>query len=533
MKPGDRCRIVSADGGVVTADASPHSAVRQVLPPNAIVVIAETRETPDRRVRISSPAGWMDERALEPAAPAPSLWQEFETFERRHLELAPGDNYGIEFPFTLDLFRDFGAAFLTTAFRAAGSISADNQVTEIVGLKPLNLPGASESAFITVAYAKADPDLHTELFVKFPPDRGAEYKHSLAVMAHGEVEMQRLTRSDALPVKAAKYYFGDFSSHTLNYILITERIAFGVAPIEPAYRKGEDQLIPDAREHYLVLTKALAALVAAHKTGALGHELEEVFPFARAARNFDPIPSPETNIDRLIDFIGRIAPQLFPAAATTPAFLQRWREDLLFGLANKDSTIAYLHQKVDYTGLCHPNLNPDNAWYWRDASGELQTGLLDWGGAGQMSIAQALSGMLMMPDPAGYIALRNDVIATFIKDCADKGGPSLSADELLFQYKASLTSTAICTIVAFVVDMMFKFTDEEFASMKDRFDSRLQKTRLAAVVIWVDNILQEWLEDETPGDAWRKIAAQTPSAGAPERATPSEAPSGEKFQVGG
>jgi len=498
---------MSSDGAQVGGNPLFGGSARAALPHGATVVIAEIRPEWGSAVRISVPSGWIDADRLEPAEPVVSFWRELDLFERRHLELAPGDHYGLEFPFTLDLFRQFGADFLTKAFRAAGSIAHDNAVMEIISLKPLSLSGASESAFITIAYERPEQDLHTELFVKFPPDRGVEYKHALAPMAHGEVEMQRLTRRNALPVKAAKYYYGDFSTQTLNYILITERISFGVAPIERAYVKGADQLMPEAHEHYMVLARSLAGVVAAHKSGALGPEVEDIFPFARAARDFTPIPAAEANVDRLIDFIGRVAPQLFPAAATSPQFLARWREDILFGLENKDAVIAYLHRDIDYTGLCHPNLNPDNAWFWRDEAGRLQAGLLDWGGAGQMSIAQAISSMLMMPDPAGYIDLRNDVLTAFIREYADRGGPQLDPTEFLFQYKASLFSTAVCTIVAFVVDILFRFTDEEFGSMKDRFDSRLQETRLAAAIIWIDNLLQEWLEELTPGEACKMIVA--------------------------
>ncbi len=67
----------------------------------------------------------------------------------------------------------------------------------------------------------------------------------------------------------AKCYFADYCSGTTNYILITERIGYGTAPIEPAYRKGRDHTVPEVGEHYRVLAKAQARLVAAHKTGTL------------------------------------------------------------------------------------------------------------------------------------------------------------------------------------------------------------------------------------------------------------------------
>jgi len=493
----------------VTSGCAPASNIIHHLPQGTIVLSAESvvDDHDGERVRISSPAGWLDAENLEAAGPAASLQLDFGVFAEKHEQPAPGDEYGLIFPFTIEGLRAAGAEFLTAAFRAAGTISPDNEVTEIVELRRLGINGASENAFLTVAYAKPEPELQAELFVKFPP-ADMHFKFGLSTMPHGEVTMMRLSSANTLPVAMAKYYYGDHAAATSNYILITGRIAFGVDPIEPAYRKGRDDAIPEIDDHYRVLTEALAKLVAAHKTGALGYDMEEHFPFARAARDFHPVQNPEVNIDRLIDFIARVAPQLFVAEATSMEFLKQWREDLLFGLANKDAVIAYLHKNVDYTGLCHPNLNVDNAWFWRDAAGELQVGLLDWGGAGQMSIAQALSGMLMMPNPDIYLRLRRDVIETFISAYAKNGGLKLDLDELLFQYKASLFSTAIWILVGILVNYLPQFSDADYATMKDRYDERLLKSEMVSAIIWIDNILREWLDGMTPGEACRRIVSQ-------------------------
>ena len=44
--------------------------------------------------------------------------------------------------------------------------------------------------------------------------------------------------------------------------------------------------------------------------------------------------------------------------------------------------------------MSHFNPNIDNAWFWRDASGALGCGLLDWGRVRQMNVAYALWGSL-------------------------------------------------------------------------------------------------------------------------------------------
>ena len=507
--PGNRYKIKSHAGAPVTNSHSTVSPVTHQLPHGTIVLSVEVLvDDAGEHVRISSPAGWLDAAHLEPAGPAPSLQLAFDVYEKMHEELAPGDEYGLTFPITIEMLRNLGPEFLTAAFRAAGTISEDNEVTEIVELRRLGFNGASENAFLTVAYAKPEPGVEAELFVKFPP-ADMLFKYGLSMMSHGEVAMMRRSKAGLLPMPVAKYYFGDYCSATSNYMLITGRIRFGVAPIEPAYRKGRDHEVPEVEDHYRVLAEALAQLVAAHKTGALGYDIETDFPFPRGARNFNPLKDAEGNLDRLVDFISRVAPQLFPAAATNAEFLKQWREDLLFGLAHKDAVIAYLHQNVDYTGLCHSNLNVDNAWFWRDGSGALRVGLLDWGGAGQMSIAQALSSMLMMPDPEIYLRLRRDVIDIFIAEYARKGGMELDAAELLFQYKASLYSTAIWIIVSIIVNYLPRFSDAEYATMTDRFDSRLQEGEFVSAIIWIDNILREWLDGTTPGEVCRQIVART------------------------
>lgn len=508
LAPGMRCRVLPARGTALRAGPGAGQAAIRRLDAGTPVLIAELAED-DRggqSARLASPAGWVDARDLDPLGPAATLRLDYPTFVERHLRRAAGDRYGLCFPFTLEQLGEAGPAFLTEAFRASGAIAADNRVTAIEMLKPLGIPGASENALLTVAYARAEPGLSTELFVKVPP---ADLAHKFRLSSHseGEVVMSRLSRERDLPVAIPTCYFGDYCTETTNYLLITERIAFGQGGIEPAHRKGYDHQVPDIAEHYRVLAAAQARLVAAHKAGALGDDIEAILPFPRAARNFDPIPDAADRIARLVHFVGTTAPHLFLAEAREPAFLARWAEDLAFGLEHKNAVIAALHADVDYTGLCHPNLNIDNAWFWRDEGGALHAGLLDWGGAGQLSIAQALSGMMMMPEPERHIDLVELVLDTFVAGLAAAGGPALDRGRLLLQYKASLYSTAIWTIVEMLVDHLTLFSDEDWRAMASCRDPRLLDSGFCTVVIWIDNILREWHHGPNPADACRALMA--------------------------
>lgn len=510
ITPAQRYTIISPAGTPVTRDCLPSSDVTRTLAPGTIVVCAEVQEQGNdrQRVRISSPAGWVDAESLGPAAPLGPRRPDYAFFMENQARVAPGDFHGLEFPFTVDALGAKGPGFLTAAFHASGYLSKDNSVVEIVELAPLGLFGASDSALLTVAYAKADPTVATKLFVKFPPaDPDYKYYHTENMVS--EMQFALFSQRGTLPVEVPRCCYNDFSGKNWNFILITERIPFGVASVEPACRKGYDFKVPAVVEHYEVLAESLAKLVAAHKTGVLGDDVEQLFPFAASARNFEHISDAEARVDRLIDFTGRVASQLFIPEATNPAFIRRFREDVLFGLEHKDDVVAYLNGNVDYVGLCHYNLNIDNAWFWRDPSGALQAGLFDWAGAGQMSIAQALGGMLMMLDPSMHLPIVDKVISTFIKTYSELSGIQLDRSELKLQYKAALFSTTIEMILTKIIDVLPRFSNEDYGSMHSRYDNRLLETQMCSCIKWIDNLLREWRDEMTPGDACRIILARS------------------------
>ncbi len=512
LRPGARCRVAAASGARLTERSSIDSAFVRQLATDALVVCAEVRVEGDglERARIASPAGWLDTRDLEFVGPARGVSLDWDTFLERHLETGPGDHYGLAFPISLDALREAGAEFLTAAFHASGVLATDNRVTKLTRLDSLEHNGASDAALLSVEYATPSPGLHEDLFVKVsPPD--LQRKFTVAAMAQGEVAINRRTATGPFPVPVARYYFGDYCGRTSNFLLITERIPFGRDPIEPAWSKGYEQHVPEVVDHYRALAASLARVVAAHKCGALGDDVEETFPFVRASRGFPPIDGAEAKLDWLVDFIGRVAPQLFVDGSVDAAFLARWREDVLFGLEHQREIGRYLVADVDYTGLCHPNLNIDNAWYWRDTEGDLRTGWLDLGGFGQMSLAQALNSMPMMSEPERYASIRSAILETFVTTCGAEGGPALDPEELRLQYTAAVLSVSLGLIVGSAEGFLSQVAEGDFATMSDWRDPRLQESGLAAGIVWIDNVLRRWREERSPGDAWREIVSRRAS----------------------
>lgn len=503
IAPATRYAVGAPDGVGVTASVDGTRASSHRLPAGTLVVCAETARHAGRlRVRIASPAGWVDGDALVPAPPTRALRFGEAEFEANHLEVAVGEHYGLEFPFTTEMIEASGATFLTDAFRAAGTLGADNRVVSVDSVEPYEGGQASDKAFLRVTYQRDEPGLSRSLFVKVPAG-DAERKRYLADTVPFEIEFARLSAEHRLAFDVPRYYYGDYSARTSNFILVTDRVSYGEDGIAPPCFKGYDHLLPDAHERYVVLTRALAALAADHKRGALGTGLETIFPFPRNAPRAPPVPDLDAKLEGLARFVGRTAPQLFPEWATKPDFLDTFRADVRLGLAEGDALARWLHADVDYVGLCHPNLNLDNAWFWHDEAGQLRAGLLDWGMTRQMAYAQALSGMLMFPEPEGYGALVADVIRAFVDEFERRGGQRLDPRRLREQLQVSLFMSTIGMVLGIVVDQFDRFSAAEYESMADRFDARLLETGLCAGVIWVRNVLEEWAHETTPGDACR------------------------------
>ena len=73
-----RNRVKPGAGASVTAGCSSASETLHHLPPGTVVVCAEDRGD---RVRIGSPAGWLNAADLEPTEPVPSLILDYDVFK--------------------------------------------------------------------------------------------------------------------------------------------------------------------------------------------------------------------------------------------------------------------------------------------------------------------------------------------------------------------------------------------------------------------------------------------------------------------
>lgn len=379
------------------------------------------------------------------------------------LDVFRGDYTGLAVPAHEDALREASAAFLTEAFRAFGALGPDNAVARIVSLE--HCPGGSTGAklFLTVEYARADPALHTDLFVKFSRDFGDERRDRQRWEMQSEVPFETLTRRPGFPIRVPTAYFADYHGETGTGLVITERVAYGEGAIEPHRRKCLDHLtMDDPLPYYRQVVTALARLCAAHKAGSLAPDIDSLFPFDPAEASADPIDYDrdglQAELDRCFAYAAR-APQLLPPEVRTPAFHAQMARDAQRIRENEAALQRYLTGNRDLVALCHWNAHIDNCFFWRDADGSLHSGLIDWGRVGQITFGSILWGALSAAHHDIWDHHIDDLLTLFAEEYHAHGGPRVTKDELELHLTLHMATMGVARVLAFPEVILFRLPE--------------------------------------------------------------------------
>lgn len=357
-----------------------------------------------------------------------------ETVNDMLLDYVIGDATGIEIPAHAQALRDYGADFLTKAFHAFGSLGEDNRVLRISRYESFPGGNSGHKLCLWVEYARREPGLHDRLFVKFSRDFADAHRDRRRYELEAEVRLAALSRLPKFPIRVPEAYFADFHHPSGTGILITEQVAFGEGEIEPLTPKCMDYELRDPLEYYRATITALARLAAAHKNGVLSPDSDRLFPFdPLAAVANDTIRWDGTRlVDRLAQFadFATRCPQLLPDHLTTPDFIARFRRGTQRIQQHEVAIRRFLHSRPDLISLCHWNAHLDNAFFWRDAAGALQCGLLDWGRVRQFNLVYALWGCLCGAELALWDEHLDELLILFIDEYHAGGGPKLDFEEV-------------------------------------------------------------------------------------------------------
>jgi hypothetical protein len=390
----------------------------------------------------------------------------------------------------------------------------DNKVTKIILEKKIKITtGNNGGKFLfEVEYEKPDPNLHTRLFAKVPHAlEGATRTDRLSSSVNKqpselyEVNAYRLLES-SLPMKTPRFYFGDISNETSNWIIITERIDFhdfdGInfgppAPtrppalpafqIEGPYDKCIDyNLRGESTEYYMLLTKVGAKMAADAKTGKMGSE-------ANLGKSFKPSPDPkdtkvwgmnpngasgenpkmvDAKLKNAFKFITGTGSVVFPEWTRTEQFGHKFFDVMLKVNAYVAEMNYWMHINPDYTSLGHLNLNVDNAYFWRDNEGKLDCGVFDWGGLGLASCGSKLWWWYYCMDYADFKTNIKSLLETYVATYKEHSGLQLDKDEL---YEMVIISgiMQMSGLVAAVPQITKMCPKKEWDTIKDRYDPRI------------------------------------------------------------
>lgn len=376
------------------------------------------------------------------------------------MDFVPGDATGLSIPTRPEALRLAGEAFLTQAFRAFGSLGTDNSVARITRIDPC--PGGSTGSklFLSVEYERPDPRLHTDLFVKFSRDFTDARRDGQRHEMESETRFAATSRLPGFPISVPVAYFADYQHDSGTGLIITERIRYGEGGIEPHRRKCLDHLtLDDPLPYYRATVSALARLAAAHKSGRLSNDIDARFPFDPATGSADPVRfDRETLAVRLAECANFAArcPNLLPAEVRSAEFLARMERDAIRLFEHRDRIQDYLRGNPDLIALCHWNAHIDNGWFWRNESEELQCGLIDWGRVGQISFGAALWGGLSAAHHDIWDHHLDELLALFVREYHQHGGPRISVDELSLHLALHVASMAVARCLVFPEVILFR-----------------------------------------------------------------------------
>lgn len=375
-----------------------------------------------------------------------------------------GDTSALTVPAHVDALRASGADWLTHAFRAFGSLAADNAVSRIDSLAPC--PGGSTGAkfYLTVEYARADPGLHTSLFVKFSRDFADQRRDDRGRWEMApEARFAPLSRQPGFPISVPCAYFADYHRSSGTGLIITESIGYGEHGIEPHRRKCLDHLtLDDPLTHYRQVVTALARLAASHKSGQLAPDIDARFPFDPATGSADPIRYNESDLQAELEHCfayARDCPQLLPDAVRTSEFMAGLAKDAELIRRHEATIQRFLQGDPRMIALCHWNAHIDNCWFWRDAAGALHCGLIDWGRVGQITFGSALWGGLSAAHCDIWDKHLEELLALFVAEYVAQGGPQITVGDLTFHMRLHLAAMGVARMLAFPETIRFRLPE--------------------------------------------------------------------------
>lgn len=404
------------------------------------------------------------------------------------------DHTGTAFPVSYDVLKAGGAGMLTRLFHAIGTLEPDNRVERITHWEEFYGGGMGRKVVIDVEYASPG-DAPQQLFAKFTREAGDPLQPLFSPVMDPEVRFALLSRRSDFPLNVPRCMFAGYNARHLAGLLITSRVPYGEDGVLPAMEKAVDHEYDDLLPVYEAQTRAMARLAGFHRSGGFGGEVAGAFPFDPTNEALlKVIPFDAKVLDEKLDILrdfARRAPQLLPDGIADAGFLSEFADGARMVLGKERAIWQAIYAHDDAIALIHWNMNPDNAWFWRDEKGVMQSGHLDWGGVGQGNLAQGYYGM--------YCAGETDFIARhdghlqklLLRDYREQGGPEV--DPVRFDRDVSLAIAVLGSAWMLDAPSLIASEIENYEQLSGRNDPRLRSLFIPRAQLQLMRLfLSEW-----------------------------------------
>jgi len=321
-------------------------------------------------------------------------------------------------------------------------------------------------------------------------------------------------------MRCPKYYYGDVCPKSGVSLLITECLAFppedsdfGPMELEPIPHKSVDYFLDDPFAYYGAIVRNAARLAAWGCNGKLGEDVLKTFPAPDMPSMYSM--GAKMKIPKFLDFARNVAPQLFPPNYADAA-LEKSLYDTLLDVEGCQKELYDFLYTADrqLIGLTHQNMNIDNAFFWRDDEGRVESGFIDWGRFRQENYASGLINGFSCCDLTDWLhASDGDLLRAFCDEFAREHKPGLVVFERLWEHfmvNWCLQSLFLVNLADMGIYPSWHYTQREcWPTIKDYKDPRVYHMPNCNCG-WVAMIRQfaaAWKAKDIPG-WWQKFRAK-------------------------
>lgn len=426
-----------------------------------------------------------------------------------------------------------------------------------------NWGGACIKVVLSVEYQNPSGDLQTEFFLKMPHpyDGKNERYRSSVVQAPGDwIEvMWYNTLAGRLPVRTPRGYYADMNRKTTNFCIVSEMIPMGkdkdkkradYKPDEIFFPPGKyrDWAIESIEDCYYAHAQMMAQFFAWHTRVAeiwgrdYGKGADQIRSFflddgswswrGTLLGQMSEIKSPgmrdlefrklceDPNMAGLIASVGfppataggfmemmivhvSEAKNIYPPDLVADAFQAQLVKEATEMKNYVGEMNLYSMIMPEYLTLAHPNAQIDNAFYWKDAEGKVQAGLLDFGGISLGSMPNCMANGWIGAEAEMMDEHEEKLTKYFLDEYERAGGAKLDYEDFYMHLKLAHGAVYFgCMANIGMLKRIIKV--DEWKDIKDRKDTRIDNLFLArCYMVQVELYMAMWRK-RSPYKAFQK-----------------------------